>query len=146
MKYLPFILITIVAISLIYFLVSRGTENELQSPIQKPGQSGLETKTDDQGQVNIKITPNDLSAQSKEWRFNVVMDTHSVELDQDMTKNSILIDNNGNEYMPSRWEGGTGGHHREGVLIFAPLNTTLEFIELKILGVGGVIRNFNWQL
>ena len=74
------------------------------------------------------------------------MNTHSVELDQDMTKVAILIDNQGKEYKALNWEGPSGGHHREGVLIFSQITSIPKSIELKISDIGDVVRSFVWQL
>ena len=106
-----------------------------------------ETKTEEQASVTVVVTPLDLSSDSKEWKFNVVMDTHSVELDQDMVKVAVLVDDNGKEYKPLRWEGAeVGGHHREGVLIFNQVTPIPKSVELKIFGIGDVVRSFTWQL
>jgi len=106
-----------------------------------------ESKIDEQASVTVTVTPSDLGVESKEWRFDVVLSTHSVELDQDMTKVAILTDDSGKEYNPARWEGAEpGGHHREGVLIFSPITLTPKSVELKITGVADTLRTFNWQL
>ncbi len=106
-----------------------------------------ETKTEEQASVTVVITPLDLSPNSKEWKFDVVMDTHSVELDQDMTKIAVLVDDQGKEYVPLRWEGAeAGGHHREGVLIFNQILPMPKSVELKIYDMGDVVRSFSWQI
>ena len=74
------------------------------------------------------------------------MSTHSVELDQDMIKVTVLVDDSGKEYKPIAWEGPTGGHHREGVVIFNKVTPTQKSITLKISSIGDVNRSFNWQL
>ncbi|MGB3921794.1 MAG: hypothetical protein WBL19_00725 [Minisyncoccia bacterium] len=117
-------------------------DNSLISDIQQ----NWESKTDEQANVVVIITPIDISPQAKEWRFNIVMDTHSVELDQDLTKFAVLIDNRGKEYKPINWEGSVGGHHREGVLTFNQIIPTPESVELKISNIGGIVRSFTWQL
>lgn len=105
-----------------------------------------ETKTDEQANVTVVVTPLDLSLQSTQWRFDVGMNTHSVELDQDMVKIATLIDDQGNEYGPLNWEGaGPGGHHREGVLTFNMITPTPKSIKLKISGIGDVTRSFVWE-
>ena len=88
----------------------------------------------------------ELSTEASQWKFDIVMDTHSVELSQNMAKSAVLIDDHGKEYKPFNWEGPTGGHHREGVLIFNQITPTPESIKLKISGIGDVIRSFDWQL
>ena len=76
------------------------------------------------------------------------MNTHSVELADEMTKVSILRDDSGNEYKPTAWEGaGPGGHHREGKLKFAAMTTQPKYIELVIKDLAKVAeRSFRWEL
>ena len=105
-----------------------------------------ETKTEEQGNVTIVVTPLDLSSQSAEWKFDVGMNTHSVELDQDMVRSVVLVDDQGKEYKPTGWDGPVGGHHREGVLTFDTITPTPKSVELKISDIGSVIRTFTWQL
>ena len=104
-----------------------------------------ETKTDNQANVTVVITPLDLSPQSAVWKFDIGMNTHSVELDQDMTEVAVLVDDQGKEYRPLNWDGPIGGHHREGVLIFNQITPIPKSVELKISDVGSVIRSFIWQ-
>lgn len=105
------------------------------------------TKTNDQASVTVVVTPIDLSAKSQEWKFDIGMNTHSVELDQDMTRSGVLIDDSGKTYKPIRWDGAPGGgHHREGVLVFSPISHPVKTVSLIILGIGGVERGFTWQL
>lgn len=117
-----------------------------QANQQTSAKQKWESKIDDQSAVTVTVTPIDIFSQSKEWKFDIVMDTHSVELDQDMTKSAILIDDQGKEYKPIIWEGQVGGHHREGVLTFNQITPTPKSVELKIYGTGDVIRNFTWQI
>ncbi|OHA90910.1 MAG: hypothetical protein A2665_02175 [Candidatus Zambryskibacteria bacterium RIFCSPHIGHO2_01_FULL_46_30] len=106
-----------------------------------------ESKTDDQLAVTVTVSPLDISLQSKEWKFNIVMSTHSVELDQDMIKIAVLVDDSGKEYSPIRWEGApAGGHHREGILFFAPITPYPQHLTLSIKDIGGVQRSFSWIL
>ena len=123
--------------------VSNPTQNNSDAPstLQK-----WESKIDEQASVTVTVTPTLLSEESEEWKFDVVMDTHSVELDQDMTKIAILIDEQGKEYKAINWEGPTGGHHREGIITFNKITPAPKSVELKISDVGGVVRTFSWQL
>src|SRR3989339_1843460 len=118
---------------------SSPTENnsETLDTIQK-----WESKIDEQASVTVTVTPSDLSLKSNEWKFDVVLSTHSVELDQDMTKVAILTDDSGKEYSPIRWEGApAGGHHREGILFFAPITPYPQHLTLSIKDIGGVQRS-----
>ena len=58
------------------------------------------------------------------------------------------MDDKGNTYQSTMWEGsGPGGHHREGILVFNEINPTPAYIELKIKNVGGVPeRLFKWDI
>lgn len=150
MKYFRFILIAMVVIFLVYFLfaVNKDEVENTQSPTQeeKTAQSSLEAKTDEQGQVTVKITPHTL--RGGQWKFDVVLDTHSVDLDQDMMQVAELTDDKGNTYKPIAWEGATpGGHHREGILVFQSTNLVPFSVELKIKNIGGVPeRSFKWNI
>lgn len=105
-----------------------------------------ETKTDDQADVSVAITPIDLSAQSAQWKFDITLNTHSIELDQDLVKSSLLFDDQGRQYDAISWEGSRGGHHVKGILTFVSLVSPTASVELKIQGIAGVARSFVWQL
>lgn len=115
-------------------------------PRQSDTTQRWETKTDDQASVNVVITPLDLGEQSLEWKFDVGINTHSVELDQDMTQSAVLIGDDNKEYKPIKWDGPTGGHHREGTLSFAPITPYPQHLTLKIKDIGGVPRSLSWIL
>lgn len=108
-------------------------------------ETSLESRTDNQLAVTVTVTPKDVSLQSKEWSFDIIMDNHVIELNQDLVKNTVLIDNQGKVYKPLRWEGaGAGGHHREGTLFFESIIPNPKSFKLKISGVGDVVRSFVW--
>ena|SRR3989338_7132475 len=109
--------------------------------------ASYETKTDTQGAVTIEVKPIDLLIVSPVWKFEVTLDTHSVELGDDMAASAFLVDDAGNEYQAMAWDGDPpGGHHRKGILSFQTL-LPLNVIRLRIRGVGGVIeRTFQWKV
>lgn len=113
--------------------------------VQSPG---LESKIDEQGEVAVEVIPEDVSSGAQIWKFQVAMNTHSVELDADMAKVSALVDASGREYQPISWAGApSGGHHRSGTLSFAPISPMPQSLEIRIRGVGGIAsRSFKWQL
>ena len=126
----------------VFFLYGRG--NKLPARISNP--QLFETITDERGEISVSVTPlNDLN-KMREWRFKVVMDTHSVELNHNLAVISVLISDNGREYKPARWEGSTGGHHREGMLVFENVGPLSESFKLIITDLGGFTRIFTWQL
>ena len=107
----------------------------------------FETLSDTQGAVTVDITPLTLSSNSQEWKFDVSLNTHSVTMDQDMTQVAVLVDDQGKEYKPIRWDGaGPGGHHREGVLVFRQINPMPKTFRLKILGIDAPLRSFVWNI
>lgn len=81
-------------------------------------------------------------------RFEVRLNTHSVELDQDLAAASSLKDNKGNTFQPTGWDRSPpGGHHRSGTLSFPALVPGTETVTLIIKGVGkDSERIFSWQV
>jgi hypothetical protein len=130
----------------------------MQGPSQTDtGQSSL-TKTDSQGPVTVKVAfdPQE-QTQGSELRFNVEMDTHSVELgDVDLGRLSVLRDEGGAQVSPSQWSSpGKGGHHVKGTLVFQNahgsgkrlVDPDTRYVELVIRNVGEVKeRVFRWDL
>ncbi len=105
------------------------------------------SKSNEGGSVTVDVTPTVLEV-GKPLAFQVKMDTHSVDLSDDMVKISLVRDDTGKEYAPTAWEGGgPGGHHREGTLKFAALSTKPKYIELVIKGLAQAPeRVFRWDL
>ena len=144
------ILLLLVAVLVGGFLIYKNRsagEKNVPNSDRTVTQQKWEPKSDDQAEVTVTVTPVDVSSQSSEWKFDVIISTHTVELDQDMTKVAVLIDDLGREYGPISWEGDPAeGHHREGVLTFQQVTPSPKSIELKVSGIGGVVRSFTWQL
>src|SRR3970282_1973076 len=82
-------------------------------PTLSQEKKSFESKTDNQGEVTVEVTPKNVSTRS-ETTFQVTLNTHSVALDLDLVKISKLIDDQGNTYQPLSWDGGSGGHHLSG--------------------------------
>lgn len=72
--------------------------------------------------------------------FNVVLDTHSVELDQYRFEEIVVLrDPAGKEHKPQLTSSKGSGHHREATLEFKDAGLTgADYVELVIKGVGGV--------
>jgi|SRR6266508_2592726 len=113
--------------------------------------SGAVTQTNEGGQVTIKAT----------WQgpgagpiFDVVMDTHAVDLDGfDLKQLAFLRINGAREVQPTGWDAPKGGHHRTGTLTFpakatdgsALIASGTRTIELVIRDIAGVPeRVFRW--
>ena len=105
------------------------------------------TRTNSGGGVTAKVTY--LNPQGTEdTRFQVVLDTHSVNLDgYDLKALSILRDETGKEYQPTQAENKGSGHHREITLTFPKPSSEAQQIEIVIQDIAKVKeRSFRWDL
>ena len=104
------------------------------------------TRTDSGGGVTVKVTPLDSKTRG-DLRFQVVLDTHSVDLDAYDLKNlTVLRDGAANIYHPTGVESKGSGHHRQATVTFAELTSNVKRIELVIKGIAGVHeRVFRWD-
>lgn len=108
----------------------------------------LTTQKDAANGVTVAVTPSNLVQTAPTWDFTIVFDTHTQELSDDPVKSAVLLDSKGNQFKPTAWDGAApGGHHREGVLKFAPISPYPESVELRIARPGETVpRVFRWQL
>jgi hypothetical protein len=106
------------------------------------------TRTDSAGGVTVKATFLDFKTTSGDFRFQVVLDTHSVNLDSyDLKTISVLRDDAGNSYLPTAVENKGSGHHREATVSFGKVASGTKRVELMIKDVAGVKeRIFRWDL
>jgi hypothetical protein len=118
-----------------------------QPAIGKSNGAKLPTKSEEGGSVTVDVTPTTLEV-GKPLAFDIAMNTHSVDLGDDLTKIATLRDDTGKEYKPTAWEGPDGGgHHRSGTLQFAALSNKPKYVELVIKGLAQVPeRVFRWDL
>ncbi len=143
----PVIIVVLAGIVLLFFARVRNQSNEKLKPTpQFPAEqtSALETQTNSEGPVTIGATPK----LSSEIAFEISLDTHSGELNVDMTRAAALIDENGKEYKPISWEGNPpGGHHRKGMLSFGVIKPTPKTLQLTVRQVGSIAeRKFLWTI
>ena len=99
------------------------------------------------GEVTVIVTPQRLEV-DKQPKFQIVFDTHSVNLDFDVGELAMLIDDKGNKYTNPVWEGSPpGGHHRSGSVSFRePLIETSQ-VKLVMQNISGIKeRVFQWDL
>ncbi len=131
------LVLSIIIVFISYYFISK---SESPTGISKNiNQIPFETLTSNENNVEFQVTP--LSP----LEFQIVIDTHSVDLDFDLTQISILYDDIGNAYKPLRWEGSEpGGHHRSGILKFPSINKNAKSIMLVI--TDSTTREFNWNL
>ena len=98
--------------------------------------------------VTVRAKPVDVSPGAKAWTFEIVLETHSVELTDDLQRTATLAGPGGAAQSASAWEGDPpGGHHRKGVLRFAPLAPQPDAVVLRIQRPGeSTARSFRWAL
>ncbi|MFC1863215.1 hypothetical protein ACFL1Z_04595 [Thermodesulfobacteriota bacterium] len=97
--------------------------------------------------VTVDARPVQL-AKGKQIQFQVRINTHAVELDQDMVAVSELKDDEGKIYKPINWQGSPpGGHHRKGVLEFPILEGSPGSVALIIRDIANVSKRvFEWKI
>jgi len=110
------------------------------------------TRVDEQGAVVIAITPLNLDQTADILEFNVLMDTHSVDLSMDLAPLATLTTDTGVTLQASLWDAPRGGHHVSGRLIFpstADGRSVLEgagMLTLTIVNLDAAVRTFEWKL
>lgn len=106
----------------------------------------LPPQSSSQSGVTVKVTPRTL--QGATWEFEVVFDTHTQELTDDLLKNVTLIAAGGTRIEPIDWKGDPpSGHHRKGILRFNAIKPAPSSVELRITRPGEAKpRSFHWSL
>ena len=97
--------------------------------------------------IKVTATPQKILGEAKTWDFQLVLETHTQDLSDDLAKSAVLIAD-GRQYMPLGWEGAPpGGHHRKGVLRFKAIAPPPAAVELRIRLAGDASpRSFKWLL
>jgi hypothetical protein len=106
----------------------------------------LATQSSTVSGVTIKVTPQSL--QGSMWEFELVLDTHSQELNDDLVKNAALVRADGTQVAPIGWQGDPpAGHHRKGVLRFDAVTPVPSTLEMRISRPGEAKpRTYRWTL
>lgn len=105
------------------------------------------TETVSGGGVTTKVTY--LNPKSEdEPRFEIVLDTHSADLDRyDLKTMTALRDGTGKTYLATGIENKGSGHHREAIITFPKVSPESKHLEVIIKDVAGVReRTFVWNL
>ena len=110
------------------------------------------SRSDLQGSVEFTVTPLNLASPAETLEFEVVMDTHSVDLAWDLAAQSTLKTDTGLEVQGQSWPLGNG-HHYEGALTFPvttaegrPLLDGAKSLTLTIRDTDVNERVFVWEL
>jgi hypothetical protein len=105
-------------------------------------------RSSDAAGVRVVVTPKTLAPGVTVWEFEVVMDTHSKPLNENLAETAELVIETGRRCAPLAWQGDPpGGHHRKGVLRFSAPAEMPKSVELQINGLGGAgTRTFRWDV
>lgn len=127
--------------------------NGVAKPAVLPEATRLTTVTDEQGAVSVAVTPVDLTTSAQTLDFDVVMNTHSVELGMDLAALATLKTDNGRSVEASLWDAAEpGGHHVSGILSFpATIDGTAVLegasqVTVTIREVAVTERVFAWSI
>jgi hypothetical protein len=111
-----------------------------------------QTRTDEQGAVVFVVTPLNLDSPGGTLDFEVVMETHSVDLGWNLAALAVLRTDSGEEVQATAWPIGSG-HHYSGTLSFPatkadgePILDGAVVLTLSILGTDVPERVFVWEL
>lgn len=119
---------------------------------ETPSSSADLTRIDQQGTVIVNALPLNLNTPSDQLDFQVVLDTHSVELSMDLATMSTLTTDTGITVQATLWDAERGGHHVQGILIFPASVDGKSVLEgastltLTITDLDAPSRIFEWQL
>lgn len=126
------------------------TATLVSSPGKEP--ESYETRTDSQGSVTFEVTPIGLSVTAETLEFEIVMNTHSVDLAWDLAAQSVLRTESGLEVQALSWPLGSG-HHYGGTLAFpgrsadgAALLEGARVLTLIIRDTDVPERVFTWEV
>lgn len=108
--------------------------------------ANLPKRTSKAAAVTMSAAPRALAGSV--WEFDIVLDTHSSELTDDLAKTAALVADGGKPLAPLAWQGDPpSGHHREGVLQFKPISPLPKSLELRVTRDGEPQpRVFQWTL
>lgn len=105
----------------------------------------LKTQTSNRSAVTLKVTPKTVHGDVLE--FEMVFDTHTQELNDDLLKSAVLVGRDGTQVVPTAWNGDPpSGHHRKGVLQFNAPKPRPDVLELRVSRPGEPApRVFKWD-
>jgi len=109
-------------------------------------------REDSQGSVVVVVTPFNLDSVSETLEFDVIMNTHSVDLSMDLAVLATLATDDGIKVTPTSWTSPLGGHHVEGTLSFPSSVDGRKILDgattltITLNNVDAPERIFNWQL
>lgn len=130
--------------------VSYNLSDPSPSPSPSPYDGGvmiaLPPKIVSQNGLTIQATLQPFKLQEP-IKISLALDTHSGDLEIDLTQRAELQDNNGITYATTGWDGSPpSGHHVSGTLNFPALNGAPSSLRLILVDVYGANWTFDWNL
>jgi hypothetical protein len=129
------------------------TDDPALTPTLFPSAANGElTRVDEQGAVIVQVTPLNLGLPADTLEFDILLNTHSIDLSMDLAVLSTLTAGTNGSIQPVSWEGPRGGHHVQGKLTFPAMQDGRSILEgaskltLIITGVDAPSRIFEWEL
>jgi len=110
-----------------------------------------QSREDAQGAVTVVVTGKTLNTETDTLEFDVVMDTHSVELNMDLAPLATLTTDAGMSVDGLAWSTAESGHHVTGMLSFPATQNGISILDgateltLTIRDVDAAERIFTWQ-
>jgi len=157
-------IVTVTAILIIFLTACGGAEPTADLPVvqsmngsdavmsESESASSHETMVDEQGNVSVEVTPINLNQADTSLDFEVVMNTHSVDLGMDLASLATLEADNGRSVSATLWDATPGGHHVSGTLSFpvtadeALLLDNATRLTMTIRDVDAPERVFTWDV
>jgi hypothetical protein len=122
-------------------------------PTEQPAEpDGSLTRLDEQGAISVRVTPLNLDVSAGQLEFEVLLNTHSVDLGMDLAALASLSTDTGLTIPASLWDAPRGGHHVSGILIFPAAADGSSILQgartltLTIADLDAVARTFEWRL
>jgi len=110
------------------------------------------TRIDQQGAIVVEVTPLNLDSPTDTLDFNVLIDTHSIDLSMDLATLATLTTDTGITVQATLWDAPRGGHHVEGKLSFPsmrdgkPIMKGVKKLTLTVIELDAPSRIFAWEL
>lgn len=133
-------------------MVTPTTDPAVYATLFPNANSGDLARRDEQGMVVFEVAPLNLGAPGDSLDFDVVMDTHSVDLSMDLAQVATLITDTGTVVQATFWDAPRGGHHVAGRLVFPSSKDGVSILAgvtklvLQIRDVDAPMRTFEWEL
>ncbi|GBD07842.1 hypothetical protein HRbin22_00068 [Candidatus Thermoflexus japonica] len=126
------------------------------APGDNPTRGGADPmRVHESGGVRITIIPLNQRASGDTLDFEVMLDTHTGDLDFDLAALAVLRTDQGQEVKALAWDGGRGGHHLRGRLSFPARDSAglplihegVRLLELILQDIGGSPEHrFQWEV